>query len=156
MLEEGIEWKYIPPRSPHFGGIWEAGVKSVKSHLLRIMGNANLIYDEFYTVLTQVEAVLNSRPLCTLSNDPNDLSALTPAHFLIGRTLTAAPDLDVTDVQMNRLSRYQRVQQLQQQFWARWSREYISSLQQRPRGKASAAPASALAQGALVIVKEDG
>ncbi|XP_072395063.1 uncharacterized protein [Diabrotica undecimpunctata] len=93
-ITESIEWHFIPPQSPHFGGLWEAGVKSMKSHLKRVVGNAHLTYEKFSTILTQVESVLNSRPISALSSDPNDLCPLTPAHCLIGRPLTAIPEPD--------------------------------------------------------------
>lgn len=88
-----ITWHFIPPRAPHFGGLWEAAVKSVKQHLSRTVANINLTYDEMYTVLVQIEACINSRPLIPLSNDPNDL-AVTPAHFLIGSSLVSLPQSD--------------------------------------------------------------
>ncbi|XP_071651700.1 uncharacterized protein [Temnothorax longispinosus] len=78
--EQAIQWHFIPPYSPHMGGLWEAGIKSVKTHLRKILSEALLTYEEMYTVCTQVEAVLNSRPLTPISNDPTDLTALTPGH----------------------------------------------------------------------------
>jgi hypothetical protein len=73
-----------PPCSPHMGGIREAGVMSIKFHLRRVVGNARLTFEEFYTLHCQVEAVLNSRPICPLSNNPDNLQFLSPGHFLIG------------------------------------------------------------------------
>ncbi|GBO16061.1 hypothetical protein AVEN_192979-1 [Araneus ventricosus] len=81
LSAEGIEWKFIPPRAPSFGGLWEAAVKSAKYHLKRIVGRSNLTYEEFLTVSIQIEGILNSRPLCPLSSSTDDLNALTPAHF---------------------------------------------------------------------------
>ncbi|KAJ8953746.1 hypothetical protein NQ318_015402, partial [Aromia moschata] len=72
-------------------------------------------------------------PLCPLTPDPNDLSPLTPAHFLIGRSLVAAPDEDLSDVKINRLSRFQLIQRLIQHYWKRWQRDYIAELQQRQK-----------------------
>lgn len=85
-ITKGIQWHFIPPRSPHFGGIWEAGVKSAKYHLKRVVGETKLTYEEMATFLAQTEAILNSRPLIPVSDDPNDVEVLTPSHFLIGRS----------------------------------------------------------------------
>ncbi|XP_038117277.1 uncharacterized protein LOC119769333 [Culex quinquefasciatus] len=74
-----IEWNFIPPRAPNFGGYWEAGVKSVKTHLKRVLGKTPLSFEEYATVLTQVEAILNSRPLFAHSSDPTEPTAITPA-----------------------------------------------------------------------------
>lgn len=128
-----ISWSFIPPHSPHFGRLWEAGIKSVKIHLKRIVGDALLTYERFYTLLVQVEAVLNSRPLHPLSCDPSDYTPLTPSHFLIGRSLMSVPDPSLIDIPTNRLSHFQQVLKLLQHFWTRWSLIYISELQQRTK-----------------------
>ncbi|XP_055856002.1 uncharacterized protein LOC129919180 [Episyrphus balteatus] len=94
----GVSWHFIPPGSSNFGGMWEAGVKSMKHHLRRTIGDATLTFEEFYTVLKQIEAVLNSRPLSALSDDPDDLTALTPGHFLVGGPITATPEPDLIEV----------------------------------------------------------
>ncbi|GBM48217.1 hypothetical protein AVEN_72489-1 [Araneus ventricosus] len=131
IASEGIVWHFNPPATPHFGGLWEAGVKSLKSHPKRVVGNTVLTHEEFSTLVTQVEAVLNSRPLCNLSSDPNDDFVLTPAHFLVGSSLTALPDPDLTEVPFNRLNRWQLVQRLSQIFWKKWSTDYLNRLQSR-------------------------
>lgn len=77
-------WQFNPPSVPHFGGLWEAAVRSTKHFLVRIMGNQVLTLEELSTVLYRIESALNSRPLTPSSNDPNDLECLTPGHFLIG------------------------------------------------------------------------
>lgn len=76
-----IQWQLVPPCSPYHGGIWKAAIKSAKYHILRIVCNHKLLFEEFYTVLTQIEAVLNSRPLCAISNDPSDLTSSTPGYL---------------------------------------------------------------------------
>ncbi|XP_036147477.1 uncharacterized protein LOC118647191 [Monomorium pharaonis] len=124
-----IQWHFIPPHAPHMGGLWEAGVKSCKYHLKRIVGETRLTYEELNTVLVQVEACMNSRPLSQLSSHPNDMQPLTPAHFLIGEPLTNLPDIDLTDAPVNRLKRWQLIQRIAQHFWKRWSVEYLTSLQ---------------------------
>ncbi|XP_028901496.2 uncharacterized protein LOC114805108 [Zeugodacus cucurbitae] len=86
---QGINWQFIPPSAPHMGGLWESAVKSFKSHFKKIAGNHKFNYEEFATLLTKIEAVLNSRPLTALSQDPSDLTALTPGHFLKGAPILA-------------------------------------------------------------------
>nr|CAH7726126.1 unnamed protein product [Callosobruchus chinensis] len=151
-LKEEISWVFLPPQSPHFGGLWEAGVRSVKHHLRRVLTETKLTFEEFATVIAQIEAILNSRPLCPLSSDPNDYSILSPAHFLIGRSLVAAPDTDYTSEKLNRLNRYQFIQRITQHFWNRWVREFIAELQQRHRWKTNE---NMLKEGALVLLKDD-
>ncbi|UYV64718.1 hypothetical protein LAZ67_3001747 [Cordylochernes scorpioides] len=129
---EGIQWKFIPPSAPHFGGLWEAGVKSMKYHLRRTMGSALLNFEELTTSLAQIEACQNSRPLCPLSEDPEDLQALTPGHFLIGGSLTELPDEDDI-IAMSLPNRWQLIQKSMNHFWTRWSQEYVSQLQQRSK-----------------------
>ncbi|XP_050676867.1 uncharacterized protein LOC126973587 [Leptidea sinapis] len=151
-VNEGINIHYIPAYSPHFGGLWEAGVKSTKYHLVRVLGNCHLTYEELNTTLVQIEALLNSRPLTPLSSEPDDLMPLTPGHFLIGRPFTSLPTSDLTDQCTSHLSRYQRIEQLRQHFWNRWSKEYISELQTRSKWQLAK---SEVTMGSLVVVKDD-
>lgn len=153
-VSEGIAWKFGPPSAPHFGGVWEAGVKAVKTHLLRVIGEQVLTYEELLTVFTQIEAILNSRPISPISSDPNDLNALTPGHFLTLEPLTALPDRDLTSVPINRLKRWQLIQRLQQDFWARWHLEYLHTLQQKHKWNVDSAR-SKLGKGTLVLIKND-
>jgi len=125
----GVNWHFIPPRSPHFGGLWEASVKSLKTHLYCVLGNACLTHEELNTIIIKIEAVLNSRPLTPISSHPSDMSVLTPDHFLVGEPLCALPESDLTGVPKNRLKRWQRVAQLSQQIWGRWRLEYLAQLQ---------------------------
>ncbi|GFV13749.1 integrase catalytic domain-containing protein [Trichonephila clavipes] len=105
LSAEGIEWKFIPPRAPSFGGVWEASVKSIKYHLRRVVSGSNLTYEEFLTVCIQIEGILNSRPLCVcpLSSNSDDLNALTPAHFLIGRSMTSVVEPNLIELKENAL-----------------------------------------------------
>ncbi|XP_055932821.1 uncharacterized protein LOC129962847 [Argiope bruennichi] len=109
LAAEGIEWKFIPPRSPHFGGLWEAAIKSFKYHLKRVVKGINLTYEEFLTVIVQIEGILNSRPLCPLSANEDDFEVLTPAHFLINRSLTSLNEPDLTNLKESHLKKWQKV-----------------------------------------------
>ncbi|KAL0822355.1 hypothetical protein ABMA28_004450 [Loxostege sticticalis] len=128
-----ITWHFNPPYGSHFGGIFEAAVKSMKTHLYRVVGNLTLNYDEFNTILCQIEAILNSRPLTIQSNDPSDPLPLTPGHFLIGEPLTSLPEFDYNSENPSRLVRWQVIQQATQHFWKRWSVEYLHQLSQRSK-----------------------
>ncbi|CAG7818411.1 unnamed protein product, partial [Allacma fusca] len=133
LAEDEINWNFNPPAAPHMGGLWEATVKSCKYHLKRVLGPTPLTYEEFATFLAQVEACLNSRPLWKSSEDPNDVAALSPGHFLIGAPLTAIAEPDLTELKCNALDRWQHVQQMTQHFWSRWSSEYLHHLQKRTK-----------------------
>lgn len=92
-----------------------------------------LTYEEFLTLTTRIEGILNSRPIMPILSDPHDLSALTSGHILIGQPIHALPEPDITDVQINRLNRWQFIRQFHQSYWKRWSREYLSTLQGRQK-----------------------
>lgn len=147
-----VKWHFIPPNSPHFGGIWEAGVKSVKFHIKRVLGSNSIYFFDFQTLLIRIEAILNSRPISPMSSDPSDLTALTPAHFLIGRNPTTLADPPTPDVGENRLTKYQLLQKLYEHFWKRWSTEYISELQQRSKWRKQHGHVEL---NQLVLVKDD-
>lgn len=108
-----------------------------------------MTYEEFYTLTTRIEGILNSRPITPISPDPHDLNALTPGHFLIGQSIHAIPEPDTTLVHINRLNRWQLIRQCHQSFWKRWSREYLSTLQGRPKWCKSSPN---LAIGDMVVV----
>lgn len=147
-----IKWHFIPARAPNFGGLWEAAVKSFKHHLRRTIGNTLLTFEELSTFVTEIEAILNSRPLTPISSDPNDLLVLTPAHFLIGDSLTSLPTQDFSNTPINRLSAWEHMQQMRQHFWSRWSREYLNELTTRHKWKKQLPNLQA---GTVVLLKED-
>lgn len=151
--KQGIMWHFIPPRAPHFGGLWESAVRIMKNHLKRTVGSAALSVMEIITVLNQIEAIMNSRPLTPISEDPKDLEALTPGHFLIGSSMVSIPEANVQETPINRLSRWQYVEQIRQRFCSRWSKEYLASCQQRTKSKTD--NPTRLKVGQLVMMKED-
>lgn len=89
-----------------------------------------MTFEELSTLMTQIEAILYSRPFTPLSVDPNDLGALT----LFDRsTINSLPSPNLLEVNLNRLSRYQHIEHMQQQFWRRVPNEYLSELQPRTK-----------------------
>ena len=84
---QNITWKFVPEHAPHFGGLWEAVVKSMKTHLKCVVGETKLTFEEFTTILAQVEACLNSHLLVSIPCDGDSVEPLMPGHFLIGRLL---------------------------------------------------------------------
>lgn len=147
-----VTWHFIPPHAPNFGGLWEAGVKSTKFHLRRVIGTSTLTYEELSTVLSQVEACLNSRPLSVMSDGVNDPMPLTPGHFLIGESLITVSDRNFEDFNMGSLKRWQVTQRMLQEFWRKWSQEYLVHLLQRYKWNERIPEPNV---GDIVLVKED-
>lgn len=151
--EKGIEFKFIPPRTPHFGGLWEGAVKSAKNLLLgSVPDPSTLTYEELETVVIEIEAILNSRPITPISSNAADLTALTPGHFLIGEPLTAQVDSRATDPSRSLATRWRLVSEIKHTFWERWSTEYLHQLQEKHKWKITSPN---IKEGELVIIKED-
>ena len=127
----GVDWKFNVELAPWWGGFWERLVRSVKEPLRKALGRNVIGYDELVTVVTEVEAIVNSRPLGYLyMDDPSECLPLTPSHLIIGRSLLGS----AVEVPENSLRSIQRRQQfmktLVDQFWAVWSKEYLIELRQ--------------------------
>ncbi|XP_061398613.1 uncharacterized protein LOC133334340 [Musca vetustissima] len=118
---KGIQFHFIPPRAPHFGGLWEAAVKSAKRLLVRSVSTETLTHEELETIIVEIEAILNSRPLTPLSNDPDCLEALTPGHFLIGEALTSQVDSRAETSKTSSITHWKLISHIKHQFWKRWS-----------------------------------
>lgn len=146
----GIQWHFNPPHSPNFGGLWEANIKSLKFHLKRVTDGTRLTFEELSTVLIRIESCLNSRPLCPLTSDPDELDVLTPGHFLIGDALLAPPENPSKELSLS--SHYVTLQRMIQQFWAKWSSDWLSHLQTRPKWHAEQPN---LQVNDLVLIKDD-
>ncbi|UYV64056.1 hypothetical protein LAZ67_2006415 [Cordylochernes scorpioides] len=114
------------------------------------MSSARLLnYEELLTLLAQIEACINSRPLTFVSNDPNDLTALTPGHFLIGNAIRHDAESDYST--LNLRSRWDLIQPQRDYFWNRWSCEYLHQLQERRKWRTSHPDVNI---GDLVMFKE--
>lgn len=128
---QNLTWHFIPPGAPHMGGLWEAGVKSFKSHFKKVAGNFKYTFEEFQTLLYKIEACLNSRPISPTSQDPSDLSALTPGHFLIGSPILVPIDPYLKDAPISISNRWQRLKVINQNLCMRWKEEYLKELHKR-------------------------
>ena len=118
------------------GGVWERIIRSIKTTLNVILCESAILNDfTLQTVLTEVEAILNSRPLTYNSDDPNDLEPLTPNHFLLGRP-SSKPIASINyDVRSAPRQKWKQVQSISNQFWDRWSKEYLVTLTTRSKWK---------------------
>ncbi len=147
-----IQWHLSPPRAPHFGGLWEAGVKAMKILLRKLVAPHLLTFEELHTILTEAEAIMNSRPMIPVDSMESDGScALTPGHFLIGRPLKAP--LTPTDLhKIPILRRWNLVKSLHTDLWRQWSARYLQSLQARSKWQHTSRN---FKKGDVVIIKDE-
>ena len=143
-----VKWNFTPPGAPHFNGGCEAMVKSAKRALRKTLESAHLSDEELQTAFCRAEALLNSRPLTSVSSDPNDQPPISPASLMLGQTrLDFMPD-DDGDAETTR-RRWRRLLQLSSEFWRRWIREYLPTLQGRQKWTEQA---ENLREGELVLL----
>ena len=152
-------WKFNIELSPWQGGHYERMVRSVKRCLKKVLGNAKISYDELSTVLSEVECILNSRPLSYMS-DEADGEVLTPSHLLVGRRLLSLPTgmgnnlkLDDNDNQYALSKRFLHLTRLLSHFWNRWRREYLTDL--RETHKLNNNKSVDISPGDVVLIHED-
>ncbi|XP_023314139.1 uncharacterized protein LOC111693556 [Trichogramma pretiosum] len=147
LQKRGIVWTFIPPRAPHFGGLWKAAVRSFKYHFRRVIGDTRLTFEELSTVAARIEACLNLRPLCPRSSRPEDLEA----HFLVGSSLLDYPE-PYDDRTLNFTSRWRLLRGMRDLFWSQWRREVLSQMQQRSKWLTAR---ESLRPGDMVLLKDD-
>ncbi|XP_075990145.1 uncharacterized protein LOC142985786 [Anticarsia gemmatalis] len=149
-----VEWHFNAPAWPSAGGLWEAAVKSMKYHLKRVLGEQKLTYEEFYTLLTKIEACMYSRPLLPMTEDPDEFyNCLTPGHFLTGGPILSLPLSDYSDSKrIDIRNRWQLTENMLRQFWKCWSNEYLTQLQARSKWNK---PTTNLKVGDIVLVKDN-
>ncbi|XP_074654082.1 uncharacterized protein LOC141908101 [Tubulanus polymorphus] len=140
LSTKGIIWKRIPKKSPWFGGFWERLIGVTKSCLKKVMGRSLVTYDEFMTLLIEIEAAINDRPLTSVSDDINDFEPITPSALMMGRRITSLPEPFVRDDQVTDpdyeptpgllSKRASKLALLLKHFWIRWKTEYLTSLRE--------------------------
>ncbi len=133
FLQEEIVWHFNPPYASHMGGVWERLVRSIKTALKSVVREQILSDEGLMTLTTEVEKILNDRPITQVSNDIRDPEPLSPNKLLILRSNSCAPPgvFDKDDIYCRRW--WRQVQYLANIFWRRWTREYIPSLQVRQK-----------------------
>ena len=150
-----ISWKHNPPYASNFGGVWERLIRSARAILDGIMlSHGHSLNDEsFRTLLVEVEAIMNSRPITTDGiNDPDSLP-LSPINLLTMKSMVIRPPPGVfqkEDLYCRR--RWRRVQHLSNEFWSKWRREYLQILQIRSKWTSHQRN---MKVGDVVIVKDD-
>ena len=161
LEHQGVEWKFIPKKAPWFGGYWERLIGVTKSCLKKVLGRAYITLTTLQTMVVEIEAVLNDRPLTYVSDDSQDPAPLTPSHLLYGRHITRVPYEHVTDIQdgdygdrsdMNKRARV--FAHLLEHFRSRWRQEYLTSL--REFHKASGNNMQRIKVGDVVLIHDDG
>lgn len=133
MTNHRIKWSFIPPASPHMGGCWERMVRSVKTALSATLNEVAPTDEVLLTLLAEVEHVTNSRPLIEVSQHPDEPEALTPNHFLIGRSSASAPFDQFSDTDLILRRDWRISQRLADLFWSRWLREFVPTLKKRSK-----------------------
>lgn len=128
IVDMKIQWHFNAPLWPSAGGLWESAVKSLKFHLKRVIGEQKLTFEEMSTLLAQLEACLNTRPLYPLTEDPRDLDFLSPSHFL-----ACGPTLTILETENDARTRWHLVKKIYQDIWKRWKSEYLSQLTERSK-----------------------
>ena len=119
MLDKGIEWRFNPPGASNFGGAWERLIRSARATLEALLGQQTLTDELLMTLLCEVEAILNSRPLSVVSSDHRDPRPLSPNDLLLlgGGPVSPPGVFRSQDLYCNR--RWIQCQYLADQFWIR-------------------------------------
>ena len=115
-------------RSTAHGRSLGSSSKIFKAHIRKIGGPFKYTLEEFSTLLARIEACLNSHPISPQSDDPSDLSALTPGHFLTGGPVLAPLDPLTTETPISVVNRWQMLKIMHKDFCLRWKNEYVREL----------------------------
>ncbi len=130
-LNKGISWLFNPPAGSHHGGVWERQIHSIRRILSALLHQQTLDDEGLATLLCEVEAIINDRPITKASNDPMDLEPLTSNRLLLLKTKPSIPPGVFSPDDSFSGRRWRQVQYMADVFWKRWIKEYLPELQQR-------------------------
>nr|XP_021331373.1 uncharacterized protein LOC110439581 [Danio rerio] len=152
LSEQGCNWEFNPPHSSHMGGSWERLIGIARRILdsMFLQLKARLTHEVLCTLLAEVTAIINARPLLPVSADPQQPFILSPSVLLTQKTGVPPPPGDFSDKDLY-TKQWRQVQALANQFWTRWSREYLPCLQHRPKWTV---PRRNLQVGDLVLLRD--
>ena len=157
------EWKFIPARAPWFGAIWERLIGILKVGLRKILGKALVTFDELHTILVELEATINDRPLTYSSSEFNELDPITPSHLLKGRRLKTFPNTQtdyLSDPPFNTTSNLRErvgyIDKLLNDLWKRWTSEYLLALREGHKCLLARKGTSWPRVGDIVLIHDDG
>ena len=128
-----VKFRFNPPNAPHFGGLWEREVRSVKGALRAVLEDRTVPEAVLHTVLVEVEGIVNSKPLGYASTDIADPDPITPNMLLMGRRDPALPMVLYDDSELRGRRSWRHSQVLADQFWRRFIRSYLPTLQVRQK-----------------------
>ena len=131
LLQQSVKWIFNPPFASHHGGVWERCIRTARKILNALLKEQTLDDENLFTFMCEVEAIMNGRPITKLSDDPKDLSTLSPSHLLLLRESNNLPPGVFIREDVYSRRRWKQVQYMSNQFWCRWLREYLPSLQER-------------------------
>ena len=117
LANDKVTWKFITERASHRGGHWERVCRQLKEPLRKVLGKALLSYSEMYTVLTDIEAIINSRPLTYISDDIEAGRIITPALLAVYRDLQKVPDIVPVSAEVSLKDRYRYLTRIKNHFW---------------------------------------
>lgn len=129
-MHKGIKWIINTPAASHHGGVWERQIRTVRKILNSVLKLQPLDDEGLQTIMCEVEAIINNRPITKTSDDLNDLEALTPNHLLLLKTQPSIPSGIFTKDDQYARRHWKQVQYMADLFWTRWTREYLPLLQE--------------------------
>ncbi|XP_077069937.1 uncharacterized protein LOC143722413 [Siphateles boraxobius] len=133
LAKQKIQFKFNPPGAPHFGGLWEREIRSLKSALNVTLGAQHVTEEVLSTVLTEIEGMLNSKPLGYVSSAIADVDPITPNSLLLGRPDPDLPQIVYPESELLSRRRWRHSQVLADHFWAHFIKRYLPELQTRTK-----------------------